>query len=298
MASRSTGIRAGLAAVHVPVPRAAPERAGGPAVPGHRHGPRRARGAGREVPAAQVGRRAPGQQDRAVVVARARGDPERHRRPREAGAGRLRHHDRRAGDVLAGCRARVGPDQEVLPLPPQPRGRRHDLLRRDPDGPRRVAQRADWRREPGLSGRQAPGHRRARRHRPAVERGGAGTPRHRPHDRALRDAHPPGRRDLRAGAGGGTREPRSRGAMDSGPDEPAHAGRGRRNPALVGRARPDGRRAPRRITSPGRSAFWIHAVIASSAAGAIVSSICAYSAGRPVLAVWSRWFSPGRRRTV
>ncbi len=42
---------------------------------------------------------------------------------------------------------------------------------------------------------------------------------------------------LRAGAGGGTREPRRRRALDRGPDEPAHAGRGRRNPALVGAAR-------------------------------------------------------------
>ena len=50
--------------------------------------------------------------------------------------------------VLAGCRARIRPDQAVLPLPSEPRGWRHDLLRRHPGGPRRVAQRADWRRQP------------------------------------------------------------------------------------------------------------------------------------------------------
>ena len=38
--------------------------------------------------------------------------------------------------------------------------------------------------------------------------------------------------------------------------------------------------------------------ISSSAAGAIVSSIRAYSEGAPVVQVWNRWFRPGSSLTV
>src|ERR1035438_1401185 len=37
----------------------------------------------------------------------------------------------------------------------------------------------------------------------------------------------------------------------------------------------------------------IQPAILSSATGEMVSSLCAYSVGEPVLAVWKRWFKPG-----
>jgi len=151
------------------------------------------------------------------------------------------------------------------------------------DGPRRVAQRADWGRQPRTAGGQAPGHTHPGRNHPPVERGGPGA---RGIGRAI---VPSAMLILLAGVtfalalavGLGTR---TSSAMDRRPGQPAHAGRCRRDPALVAITTPAGRRDGRGGSLRESVLFWIHVVMVSSAAGAIVTSIWAYSAGDPVLA--------------